>query len=155
MAFVLLLFANWWSRQNRRNGRSSTTTRVLGRQFGPIPNASPADVEISLGLALKRLLPVMTSLGAHADVAVQPGLLVPMTGAALADLLEDLLATAVHHAHASHLLLTAVGHGEQVHIRVTDDAPGMDPALLDDDVRDLRERIALRGCALQIEVWPA
>jgi signal transduction histidine kinase len=156
LAFVLFVFAGWRSKQGRtlptRADRSTKTTDLVP---GLAPDESPADVAASVNLALKRLLPVMTSQHVRVDVAVRPGVLVRMPGTTLADLLEELLADAIHHGQASRLLLTAVGHGEQVSINVTDDVTGADPAIRAGTVRGLAERVALRGGALEIEVRPS
>jgi glucose-6-phosphate-specific signal transduction histidine kinase len=94
----------------------------------------------------------MASQSVQADIAVPFGLSVRMRSAALADLLEDLLAAAIHSAPASRLLMTAATHGDYVHIGITDDMPGADPAVRQGSVRGLMERVALRGGALDINV---
>ena len=73
----------------------------------------------------------------------------------MADLLEDLVTAAIHAAPACRLLLTAVAHGDRIHVGVTDDMPGADPAVRMGSVRSLMERVALRGGALDLEVRPA
>ncbi|WP_428484498.1 hypothetical protein [Rhodopila sp.] len=97
-------------------------------------------------------MPILASHGIQADIAVLPGLLVQMTGAALTDLLEALLAAVIHHARARHVLTTAVDRGAQIHISVTDDAAGADLAARSDGIRSLAERVAMHGGALDIDV---
>ncbi len=116
---------------------------------------SPADVAVSVNLALQRLLPLMTSRRVRADVAVRPGLLVRISGAALVDLLEQLATFAIQDAQTSRLLLTAVDQGERVAITVTDDAPQANPDLRAGSTRDLAERVALSGDSLEVAVRPA
>jgi glucose-6-phosphate-specific signal transduction histidine kinase len=156
LAFVLFVFAGWRSKQSRtravRIGRSTKTEDLLPSLA---PDEAPADVAAAVNLALKRLLPVMTSQHVRADVAVRPGVLMRMPGTTLADVLEELLAAAIHHGQASRLLVTAVGHGEQVSISVTDDVAGADPAIRAGCIRRLAERVALRGGVLEIEVRPS
>lgn len=119
-------------------------------------NASEAwtDVGGAIRLALKRLAPVMTSQSVKVDVAAPSGLLGRMRGAVLADILEELLTAAVHGAPDSRLLLTAAIHGDRIHIGVTDDVPGADPAIRAASMRGLMERVALRGGSLDIDVRP-
>ncbi|HEY0182320.1 MAG TPA: hypothetical protein VGC09_05875 [Rhodopila sp.] len=113
------------------------------------------DVAAAMRLALKRLAPVVASQSVHVDVALPPGLPVRMRGSALTDLLEELLAAAVHGAPASRLLLTAAPHGDRVHVGITDDIPGADLAVRLGKVRSLIERVALRGGSLEVDVRPA
>jgi hypothetical protein len=113
------------------------------------------DIAAAMRLALKRLAPVMANHAMHADVAAPSGLIVRMRGAALADLLEDFVAAAIHAAPASRLLLTAAANGDRTYVSVTDDVPGADPAVRAGSVRSLTERVALRGGALDIDVRPA
>jgi signal transduction histidine kinase len=96
----------------------------------------------------------MTSLSVRAEVFSPAGLLVRMRSAALADLLEELLATVIHGAPASRLLLTATTHGDRIHVSITDDMPNVDPAVRQGSVRGLIERVALRGAALDVHVRP-
>jgi hypothetical protein len=114
-----------------------------------------ADVGAAIRLALKRLAPVMASQSVRADVAAPSGLPVRMRGAALADLLEELLTAAIHGAPASRLLLTAATHGDRVHVSITDDLPGADPAVRLGSLRGLMEDVAMRGGALDVDVRPA
>jgi hypothetical protein len=114
-----------------------------------------ADVGGAIRLALKRLAPVMASQSVKVDVAAPSGLLGRMRATALADILEELLSAAVHGAPASRLLLTAATHGDRIYVGVTDDRPGADPALRMASVRDLMQRVALRGASLDIDVRPA
>jgi hypothetical protein len=118
------------------------------------PEAS-ADVGGAIRVALKRLGPVMASQLVKVDVAAPSGMLGRMRAAALVDLLEELLTAAVRGAPASRLLLTAVTHGASIHVSVTDDIPGADPAIRMADVRGLMERVALRGGTLDVDVRPA
>lgn len=153
-AFFLLM--QWRTRQGR--GQAAPIGPFM--RSGTPPDRfdarrSPAEVDASLSLALKRLLPVVTGLGVRANVAVRPGLLVPMAAGDLADLLEELLAAAVHQAAGCRLVVTGTAHGGQVHIGVTDDAGGADPQARAASVERLAERAALRGGALDIEVRPA
>jgi len=161
VASGLVVAAGWRSRGPR--GMAVVQDRV-GLPNDPLwgdpeidlsaPEAS-ADVGGAIRLALKRLAPVMASQFVKVDVAVPSGLLGRMRGAALADLLEELLTAAVHGAPASRLLLTAVAHGPRIHVSVTDDMPGADPAVRTADVRGLMERVALRGGTLDVDVRPS
>jgi signal transduction histidine kinase len=101
------------------------------------------------------MAPVMATRSMKVDVAVQSGLLGRMRGTVLADLVAELLTAAIHGAPGSRLLLTAAAHGDRVHVRVTDDLAGADPAVRAAGVRDLMQRVALRGGSLNIDVRPA
>jgi hypothetical protein len=116
---------------------------------------SPADVGAAIRLALKRMAPVITAQSVKVDVAAPSGLLGRMRGAALADLLEELLTAAIHGAPAGRLLLTAAAHGDRIHVGVTDDVPGADPAVRAAGIRGMKDRVALRGGSLDINVRPA
>jgi hypothetical protein len=112
------------------------------------------DAGAALRLALKRLVPAMTDQHIHAEIAASPGLTVRMRGALLADLLEEVLAAAIHAAPSSHLLLTTSVRGERVSVSVTDDVPGADPNRRRAAVQALAERVAMRGATLDIDVHP-
>jgi hypothetical protein len=101
------------------------------------------------------LVPVMATQSVKVDVAAPSGLLGRMRGAVLADLLEELLAAAIHGAPGGRLLLTAAPHGDHIHVGITDDVPGADPAIRAAGVRGVMERVALRGGSLDIHVRPA
>jgi hypothetical protein len=116
---------------------------------------SQADASAALRLALKRLAPVMASQSIQAEVAAPAGLMVRMRGAALADLLEEMLSAAIRAAPASRILLTAAPQGERVCICITDDIPNADPNFRRAGVRGLMERVAMRGGALDVDVRPA
>ena len=113
-----------------------------------------ADVGFAIRLALKRLAPVMASQDVQAEIASPSGLFVRMKSAALADLLEELLAVAIHSAPACRLLITATTHGDRIYIGMTDDMPGADPEVRQESIRGLTERIAMRGGALDINFRP-
>ena len=120
-------------------------------------NASEASADVggAIRLALKRLAPVMAAQSVKVDVAAPSGLFGRMRGAALADILEELLTAAIHGAPDSRLLLTAAIHGDRIHVGVTDDVPGADPALRVASVRGLMAHVALRGGSLDVDVRPA
>ncbi len=120
------------------------TVRLPAQPFG--------DVGEAIRIALKRLAPVIASQSVLVDVAAGPGLLVRMRGPALADLLEELLALAIHSAPVSRLLLTASARGERIYVTFSDDVPNADLAVRQSQVRGLAERVALRGGVLDINV---
>jgi hypothetical protein len=115
---------------------------------------SQTDIGAAIRLALKRLSPVMAAHAVHAEIAAPLGLFVRMRSAALVDLLEDLVAAAVHAAPASRLLLTATAFGDRIYVGVTDDVPGANPAVRAGSVRSLVERAASRGGVLEVDVRP-
>jgi hypothetical protein len=115
----------------------------------------PADAGAAIRLVLKRLAPVMASQSVQAEIAAASGLLVRMKGAALAELLEELLTAAIHNAPASRLLMTATKRVDRIYISITDDMPGADPAVRLGSIRGLMERVALRGGTLDVNVRPA
>lgn len=111
-----------------------------------------ADVGVAAAVALQRIRPLISSQFSHIDIGISPGLLARMREGAMTDLLEEMLAAAVHAAPASHLLLTALRQGDQIEIAVTDDMAGADPAYRQAQLRRLQERVALRGGSLQVAV---
>jgi signal transduction histidine kinase len=117
--------------------------------------AARADIEVAMRLALKRLAPIMANRAVQADIAALPGLPVRMRGAALAELLEETLAAAIHGAPASRLVVTAATHGNRIDVGITDDMPGADLAVRLGSVRGLTERVARRGGTLEVDVRPA
>ena len=114
-----------------------------------------ADAGLALRLVVKRLAPVMASQSVQAEVAASPGLLVRMRGGALADLLEELLAAAIHGAPASRILLAAAANGDRIHVSISDDMPGADAEVRKAGVRGIMQRVALRGGALDLDVRPS
>jgi hypothetical protein len=123
---------------------------------GQLNNADTnADVNASIRLVLKRLAPVMASQAVQADIASPSGLHVRMKSAMLTDILEELLAAAIHAAPASRLLMTATSHGDRVHISITDDMPSADPAVRQGRIRGVIERVAMRGGSLDVNVRPS
>jgi hypothetical protein len=151
---LLFMFGGW---RMRRDCALAVKTGSPAWIAGPHPGpGSPADVRASVSLALRRLLPVMTSQGVRADVAVPEGILVQLEGTALTGLLERLLATAIDHGGASRLLLTATTVDAQVRISVTDNTEVTNPDLVmrTGDFQDLADQVALLGGGLEIEVRP-
>ena len=110
------------------------------------------DVSAAIRLALKRLTPMLLSQSVHAEIATPPDLSVRMRGAALTDMLEELLAAAIVGAPTSHLLLTATRHGDGIYVGITDDMPSADIAVRMGSLRGLMQRVAMRGCTLNINV---
>jgi hypothetical protein len=159
-ASVVFLFAGWRSKQ----AHGFTAARAgHGSPYDPFWNAAEidpsettlqADAGAALQLALKRLAPLMANLSVQADVAASFGLMVRMRGAALADLLEEMLAAVIHAAPLSRILLTAAAHGGSVSISITDDIPNADQDLRRAGVRGLMQRVAMRGGALDVDVRP-
>lgn len=157
----IFIMAGWRSKQ----ARGLASTRVAyGLPNDPLwgeteidlaASPSQADVGAAMRLALKRLTPIMANRSVHAEIAAPDGLVVRMRGAALADLLEEMLAAAIHSAPASRLLLTAARHGDRVYVGITDDMPGADLTVRMGGVRGLMERVAMRGSALDVDVRPA
>ena len=113
-----------------------------------------ADVGASLRLALKRLTPVLRNHSVQAEIAAPFGLLVRLRSSALTDLLEDLLGAAIQSAPASRLLLTATKQGDGIYVGVTDDTPCADFTVRMESVRSLKQRVAMRGGALHVDVRP-
>jgi signal transduction histidine kinase len=152
---ALLIVAGWKSGQKRVQ-----TVRTGPPNARSVPGAgiildfekSPADVAASLQVALNRLVPAMQNRRVRADVAVRPGLLVGMSGASLADLLEEFVAAAIHYSQAHRLLVTATGDNGQVTICLADDAPDADLDKRAGIVRNLAEKITSRGGTLDVDV---
>ncbi len=113
-----------------------------------------ADAAVALRLALRRLAPVMATRFIQAEVAAGFGVRVRMRGAALADLLEEMLGAVIQAAPASRILLTVVEYGQFVAISVTDDIPNADIDVRRAGMRALTERVALRGGRLDIASRP-
>jgi hypothetical protein len=160
VASGIFLVAGWRSKQAHgytaaRMGQGLPDDPLWDEaETDPGDSPSQADAGTALRLALKRLSPVMANRFVQADVAAGFGLRVRMRGAALADLLEEMLSAAIHAAPASRILLTAVAQGDHIAICITDDIPHADPDVRRAGVRGLMERVALRGGALDIAVRP-
>jgi hypothetical protein len=159
-ASVVFLVAGWRSKQaqgftSARSGQALPYDPLWNEaDIDPSESKPQADAGAALRLALKRLAPVMANRSVQADVAASFGLLVRMRAAALADLLEEMLAAAVHAAPASRILLTAGAQGGSIAICITDDIPNADPHVRKACVRGLMERVAMRGGALDVHVRP-
>jgi hypothetical protein len=140
---LLFMFGGWRRRQTRALAAiSGPPARTADLDLG---SELQADVRASVGLALQRLLPLMTSGGVRADVAVPEGLLVQLGGTALTDLLECLLVTAINHDRASRLLLTAMIDGGQVWISLTNNTASPGPATGSGSVQGLADQVELLG----------
>jgi len=153
LALALFVFVGWQRRRTHTRAASAglfVNVTAVSTDF--IPEQSPAVVAAGVGLALKRLTPVLNRRGIRADVAVHPDLLVGLSGDALADLLEQLFAAAIHHPQAGRMVVTAASDGGQVSISVTDDTAGADPDARAGSVRALAERATLRGGTLEITI---
>jgi hypothetical protein len=159
-ASAVFLVAGWRSKQvqgftSARSGRALPYDPLWNEaDTDPFELTHQADAGAALRLALKRLAPVMANRSVQADVAASFGLLVRMRAAALADLLEEMLAAVVHAAPASRILLTAGAQGGSIAICITDDVPNADPHIRRAGVRGLMERVAMRGGALDVHVRP-
>jgi hypothetical protein len=160
VASVVFLVAAWQSKQ----ARGFLPVRA-GRVLPDDPLWKEAEVDLSetklqadagaaLRLALKRLAPLMANLSVQADVAASIGLMVRMRGAALSDLLEEMLTAVVHAAPVSRILLTAAAEGANISISMSDDIPNADQDVRRASVRGLMQRVASRGGALDVDVQP-
>jgi hypothetical protein len=160
VASGIFLLAGWRSKQ-AHGVTAARTVQGLPHdplwdesEKDPIESTLHADAAASLRLALKRLAPVMATRFVQAEVAAGFGLRVRMRGAALADLLEEMLGAVIHAAPASRILVTVVETGEHVAISVTDDIPNADVDVRRAGVRGLMERVALRGGLLDVTARP-
>jgi len=159
-ASVVFVVAGWRSKK----AHSFTSARVGHEmpidplwdeaEIDPSEARPQADAGAALRTALRHLAPVMANRSIQADVAAGFGLMVQMTGPALADLLEEIIGAAINAAPASRILLTAAPHDGQVVICVTDDMPNADPDVRRAGVRSLTQRVAGRGGALDVAVRP-
>jgi hypothetical protein len=153
VASIVFLFAGWQSKQ--------------AHGFSPLRDGhlQPAEIDLSetnlqadagaaLRLALKRLSPLMANLSVQADIAASFGLMVRMRGAALVELLEEMLTVVVHAAPVSRILLTAAADGANISISMSDDIPNADQEVRRASVRGLMKRVAMRGGALDVDVQP-
>ncbi len=113
-----------------------------------------ADVGAAMRVALKRLLPILRNRAVQAEIALPPGLMVRMRGAAITNLLEDLLSTAIQSAPASRMLVTAGRQNGGIYVGITDDMPAADLTLRTDCVRGLKQRAATFGGTLHVDVRP-
>ncbi len=152
VATGLVIAGGLWTRHVR--ARETWVAPPGGSVVDLLFRKAPADVRNCAMIAVKRLVAVMRINGVRTDIAIPHGLLVRMTGAALTDLLEEILAAAVHHAPYGRVLMTATHSGVQVGIAVTDDCAGADPAERRASLRSMTERMALRGLVLDIDVRP-
>ena len=155
-ASVLFAAAGWRSRQVLQTsiGNADNLPDMSSASADAATNQPVGDVAEAINIALKRLMPVIASQSVRVDVAARKGLTVRMRAPALADLMEELLASVIHSAPASMLLLTATARGDRVYISLSDDMPNADPAIRQSQVRNLTERVAMRGGALDINVRP-
>ena len=160
VASVVFLVAGWQSKQAR--GFSPVRAdRVLPddplwqeAEVDLSETKLQADAGAALRLALKRLAPLMANLSVQADVAASIGLMVRMRGAALSDLLEEMLTVVVHAAPVSQILLTAAADGANISISMSDDIPNANQDVRRASVRGLMQRVASRGGALDVDVQP-
>jgi hypothetical protein len=153
IATAFIITAGYWF--GRMRWRVVLPAKPIAAVADPSTFDSATDVRTAVIAALKRLMPILASREVRADVAVPPGLLVRMPGGVLEDLLEDLLATTIQRTPASRVLLASSLRGAQVQISVSDDAAGADLAERRGCFRQMSERVALNGGALDFDVRPA
>jgi hypothetical protein len=157
----IFIVVGWRSRTSPGDGSPQAGYRVAADPLWSeaeldLSEARPrADAGAAIRLALKRLAPAMAAQSIRVEVAAASGLMVRMRGAALADLLEEMLVATIHAAPAGRILLSAKVHGEGICISITDDVPGADPDVRRAGIRVLMERVAMRGGALDVDVRPA
>ncbi len=154
VASIVFSFAGWQSKQTRGfspllDGHQQTAEIDLSE------TNLQADAGAALRLALKRLAPLMANLSVQADIAISFGLMVRMGGAALVELLEEMLTVVVHAAPVSRILLTAAADGANISISMSDDIPNADQDVRRASVRSLMKRVAMRGGALDVHVQPS
>ena len=150
-------FAGWQSKQARGFSPSPAWLLTVFSRTAEIDLSETnlqADAGAALRLALKRLAPLMANLSVQADVATSFGLMVRMRGAALVELLEEMLTVVVHAAPVSRILLTAAADGANISISMSDDIPNANQDVRRASVRGLMQRVALRGGALDVDVQP-
>jgi hypothetical protein len=153
VASIVFLFAGWQSKQ----AQGFSPRRDCYQQPAEIDLSETklqADAGAALRLALKRLAPLMANLSIQADIAASFGLMVRMRGAALAELLEEMLTVVVHAAPVSRILLTAAADGGNISIAMSDDIPNADQDVRRASVRGLMKSVAMRGGALDVDVQP-
>ena len=154
VASIVFSFAGWQSKQTRGfssllDGHEQTAEIDLSE------TNLQADAGAALRLALKRLAPLMANLSVQADIAISFGLMVRMGGAALVELLEEMLTVVVHAAPVSRILLTAAADGANISISMSDDIPNANQDVRRASVRGLMQRVASRGGALDVDVQPS
>ena len=154
VASIVFSFAGWHSKQTRGfssllDGHQQTAEIDLSE------TNLQADAGAALRLALKRLAPLMANLSVQADIAISFGLMVRMGGAALVELLEEMLTVVVHAAPVSRILLTAAADGANISISMSDDIPNANQDVRRASVRGLMQRVASRGGALDVDVQPS
>jgi hypothetical protein len=158
VASIVFLFAGWQSK--RVNGFPPMLTGhdlpddPFRKEAEIEPSETKADAGAALRLALKRLAPLMANLSVQADIAASFGLMVRMHGAALVELLEEMLTVVVHAAPVSRILLTAAADGPNISISMSDDIPNADQDVRRASARSLMKRVAMRGGALDVDVHP-
>ncbi len=112
------------------------------------------DVAGAVRAAASRVAPLLESRSIRLDIAVRPGVRAGIRAPLLAEMVEHLLAAALCRAPAGAVLVAAYQRGDRVHVSVTDDRPHTDPALRQADLREVAQRAALAGGALDIRTSP-
>ena len=145
-----------------RLGRARMRTRITwparDGASGPEPPAyrapqdvaQPLDVSAEVHEAMRPLEPLLVRQLAHADLALQPGLLVHAAPNTLRTVLSDVITSAVRASPCGHILITAGRLGPRVQVAVSDDGAIVDRALREQVLRGAAESVALLGGSLEI-----
>jgi signal transduction histidine kinase len=127
-----------------------------------IDSLEPVDDDLNAVLAMfhDRLAPRLRAAGValHWEVELLPQVagLTPARVLHVLRILQEAVTNAVRHGRAKGLRLDAAGGERGVHIELTDDGAGFDPACTGSGrgLNNMRRRAALAGAALQIDAAP-
>ena len=126
----------------------------FGQIGAALPDANdPADVRNAAVSALDRMIDVVRRRSVTVDIAVSPGLLVRESAYRMTDVLERMLRIMLCQAN-ERLLLSAAVQGDQITIRVANDASETDLQRLRAQADPLSSEMSLRGAILSVDTLP-
>jgi two-component system, NarL family, sensor kinase len=114
-----------------RDAAGAVRTSIGGLRSLLVDIYPPALRTAGLSAALRDLVATMAGRGPSVVLDVEEAAaagLPPDDQAAVFRIVQELLRNVVHHAHADHVIVSMRRHGAAVHVTVTDDGVGFDPA---------------------------
>jgi signal transduction histidine kinase len=116
--------------------------------------AASVDLEAALRDAVGTVAAVGRSRWVRIELAVDAAMTLPVDPNAFRMALRDSLLLAIDNATGGQVLVTAAALGSQLHIRITDDGPGIDQQVREASMRMGEALIALQGGSIAVEAQP-
>lgn len=150
---VPFILAGWRGFVHRRRSvvsRSAAPCRAAEVGFA----AQTIDLEASLRAAVEEVGAVARAHWVGLELAMGAPMTVHTDPGTLRTALHEAMITAIAASPGGEVLVTATVLGPQIHIRVTDDGPGIDERVRQASLRAAGALIALQGGSILVETRP-